>query len=89
MSMPTAPIAPAPPPSAPSSSNAATAGNIAQSAGLGTSSESNTVSTMSDIKRKSPKLYQAMMQGIAMNICNTMRDSQDRLKEMWRKARQS
>ena len=45
------------------------------------------VSSLEDLKNKAPEVYQKMMEGIAMKICNEMRSSQDRIKEMNREAR--
>ena len=45
------------------------------------------VSSMEDLKNKAPEVYQKMMEGIAMKICNEMRSSQERIKDMNRKAR--
>lgn len=47
---------------------------------------STTIGSMSELQEKAPTLYKAMMEGIATNIINEMRDHQDRLKEMQRKA---
>lgn len=55
----------------------------------GTASDFNAstqIGSMSDLKDKAPELYKAMMQGLATNICNDMKDHQDRLKEMQRQA---
>ncbi|QLH36656.1 MAG: hypothetical protein HWD61_11390 [Parachlamydiaceae bacterium] len=47
----------------------------------------DSVSTMGDLKEKAPEVYRAMLQGIAMNVCDEMRRHQRRLKEIMRKAR--
>lgn len=55
----------------------------------GTAGEFNAstqIGSMSELKDKAPELYKAMMQGLATNICNDMKDHQDRLKEMQRQA---
>ncbi len=49
----------------------------------------DSVSSMADLKEKSPKVYNAMMQGIAINICREMQDHQRRLKKITRKAREN
>lgn len=49
---------------------------------------STKLSTMDDIKKESPKLYNMMMQGIATNICNSMKDGQERIKKIMRESRQ-
>ncbi len=45
------------------------------------------VNSMSDLKNKAPEVYQKMMEGIAMKICNEMKASQERIKDMNREAR--
>ncbi len=47
---------------------------------------STQVASMAELQTKAPELYRAMMQGLATNICNDMKDHQDRLKEMQREA---
>lgn len=42
--------------------------------------------SMGEFQKKQPKLFNMMMQGIATNIVNEMRDHQERLKELMRKA---
>lgn len=44
--------------------------------------------SLADLRRKSPKLYNMMMQGIAMSICKAMERGQDRIKAAMRKARE-
>ena len=45
--------------------------------------DSNTeVSSMGELKAKAPKVYDAMLQGLATQITTDMKDHQDRLKEM-------
>lgn len=46
-----------------------------------------TISSMSDLKEKAPEMHKAMMQGLAMNICNGMQKHQQRFKEILRKGR--
>lgn len=43
---------------------------------------STTVATMQQLKEKAPKVYKAMMLGIATNICNGMKKSQDRIHQL-------
>jgi hypothetical protein len=51
--------------------------------------DSNTVITsLDDLRQKAPKVYNAMMQGIAMQICNQMEHAQQRLKQMMRAGEQ-
>lgn len=50
-----------------------------------TSSEaliSSTIGSMADLQAQSPEVYNAMMQGIAMNICNEMAREQAHLKQI-------
>ena len=54
----------------------------------GTADSFTTVNNMSELKTKAPEVYKAMMQGLATNICNEMKASQDRIKEMNRKFRE-
>ena len=46
------------------------------------------VKSMAEVREKAPKVYNAMLQGIAQSICSRMKRSQDRLAAMMRKARQ-
>ena len=52
----------------------------------GTFNASSTVSNMGELQAKAPELYKAMMMGVATNICNEMKDHQEKLKEMMREA---
>lgn len=47
-----------------------------------------TISSMNDLRQKAPKIYNAMLQGLATNMVNEMKDHQARIKEMNRKARE-
>lgn len=67
---------------APSSANPSTAEAMASSNGGATTSTK--IGSLNDLKEKSPELYNKMMQGIATNICNEMKDHQDRLKRLMR-----
>jgi hypothetical protein len=40
------------------------------------------ISSMADLQQQAPDVYKAMMQGIAMNICNDMAKQQEHLKEI-------
>lgn len=76
--------------STPSASNPSTAEAIASMHSGGSQVTSKTtISSLNDLKKKAPQLYQQMMIGIAMTICSQMQHAQDRVKEMMRKARQS
>ena len=65
--------------------DAVTAGAIAQTHG-GELTTSTTINSLADLKKKSPKMYQKMMESIAMQICREMEDHQSRLKEMMAEA---
>lgn len=85
------PEQPVVPPSAvqPSSANAATAGQVAQ--GTQSSQPVSTmtqINSMGELKRKAPEVYEKMMEGIAMSVIQRNKEAQDRLKELWRKARE-
>ncbi len=43
--------------------------------------------SMEALREKSPKVYDAMLLGIATSICNRMKDSQKRIQKMNREAR--
>lgn len=47
----------------------------------------DSVSSMADLKEKAPDVYDAMLQGIGMNICREMQDHQKRLHKILKKAR--
>ncbi len=47
----------------------------------------DSVRNMADLKEKAPEVYQAMMQGIGMNICREMQKHQKRFREILKKAR--
>jgi hypothetical protein len=70
---------------APNAANPTTAGAIA-SAHSGGAGTNTVVKSLEDLKRKSPEVYQKMMEGIGMNICNEMKAHQDRLKKLMREA---
>ena len=71
---------------APTSTDPTTATNQASAqkttdGGAGSFDSSSTVSSLNDLKEKAPKVYKAMVMGIAQNICNEMQHSQERLKK--------
>ena len=68
--------------SAPSSSQ-----DPALLAAAGDGSASGSVSTMGDLREQSPEVYQAMLQGIGMQICRRMEDGQQRIKKIHQEAR--
>lgn len=47
-----------------------------------------TVSSMADLQTKAPELYNAMLQGMAWNICSDQNRSIERIKEELRKERE-
>lgn len=61
---------------------------VSHGAGGAQSDSKTTISSLDDLKHKAPKIYNAMIEGIAMNICNQMQHAQDRLKTIMRKASQ-
>ncbi|MEI8125558.1 MAG: hypothetical protein WCG42_07390 [Parachlamydiaceae bacterium] len=61
--------------------DASTAGAIAQSSGSA-GGTTTTIKSLADLKKKAPAVYKQMMMGIAMDICNDMQASQERLKEL-------
>lgn len=72
--------------STPSASNALTAGAVAQSNASAETTGSTRIGSMDELRRKAPKVYQKMLEGIAMNICREMEHHQDRLKKLMREA---
>lgn len=44
----------------------------------------NSISDMNDLREKSPKLYEAILQGIAQHINDELRKHADRLKKIMR-----
>lgn len=74
--------------SAPSSSNAITAGAVASANGGGGEATGSTrINSVEDLKKKAPKVYKMMMEGVAMSICRDMEHHQDHLKELMREGR--
>lgn len=80
---------PSPAVSQPTSTNAATASAaISQKTmAAGDSTSGARFNSMNDLKEKAPKVYQAMMVGIAQNICKDMQEAQARLKKIMRESR--
>lgn len=72
---------------APSSANAVTAGAVASAnAPAGEITGNTKIDSLADLKKKAPKLYNKMLEGIGMQICGEMREHQDRLKRLMREA---
>lgn len=78
------------PPVAPSSADPTTAGNIAASKPSSKKGEVTTmtsISSMSELRQRAPKVYNMMMQGIGMCICHEIAKQQAHLKKMMADAR--
>ena len=71
-------------PSASDPTTAAAAVSANKPAGQGSD---NKISSLADLKSKSPKVYNMRMQSIAMNICQEMEHRQARLKKMMREGK--
>ena len=65
---------------------ASTSSSSAEGGGGGEGS--TTFSSMGDFKARYPTVYNQMMLGISSTMVNEMQHRQDRLKELWREARQ-
>ncbi len=63
---------------------AAASGNAAAAAGY---TSATTVSTVADLREKAPQVWNAMLLGIAQNICSESQHHADRLKELMQEAR--
>lgn len=46
------------------------------------------ISSVGDLRKNAPEVFDKMMEGIAMSIISRMRKAQERLKEMWREGRE-
>ena len=86
--------------SSPQVSNVASAQNAASTATQNTANQtaaqasilSGTISSLGDLKQQAPEVYKAMMQGIAMNICNQMQQQEadrEKLEEEFRRENES
>lgn len=85
----TTPVPPAATPAnsvAPSASGAPAANAANATAGLTTST---TIASLADLKKKAPAVYNQMMVGIGLEICNEMKAHQDRLKQLMRQGEQN
>lgn len=80
------PVQPVPPASQPSSADPTTAAAAVSTNG-GDPSSSTTVSSLSDLKNQAPKVYYQMMVSIATSMISDMHNRDERLKQMWRDAR--
>lgn len=45
------------------------------------------IHSLEQLRKLEPELYEKVLQGMAQNICHDMREHQERLKELNRKAR--
>ena len=75
--------APEPVASSPPSTTAVTGDAVSQ-AGAAQANSNTRISSLSDLKAKAPEVWQKMLEGIGMKICNEMREHQDRLKKIRR-----
>lgn len=73
-------------PTAPTAATAAAAAAAASAGPKGTPADMQKISSMDDLKRKSPELYKLIMQGIGTTIVNEMREHQEKIKQMMREA---
>lgn len=66
-----------------SSTGAVVAGSAAGKAGgLSEVTSSSSISSVAELRSKAPEIYQKMLEGIAMNICNKMKRNQEDLKKL-------
>lgn len=76
---------------APSNSAPSKSTSGATQPGAPNSSEVNsstTITSLEELKSKAPEVWQKMLEGIGMNICNEMRRHEDRIKELRRQYEQ-
>ncbi|KAF3361724.1 hypothetical protein PHSC3_001723 [Chlamydiales bacterium STE3] len=71
-------------PSTGAPSTEANSGSSAPTSGGGGYTTSTTVATLAQLKEKAPQVYNAMMEGLAMNIVSKMRSDQAHLKQIMR-----
>jgi BarA-like signal transduction histidine kinase len=57
-----------------------------QTSPSGTLTSSSEVKSLAEFKEKAPEVYDKMMLSIATEICNKMKEHQEKLKQMWREA---
>lgn len=84
MTVPIQPVPQAPPPSSADADTAAAAVST-----NGEPSNSTKISSIGDLKTQAPKVYYQMMVSIATSMIKSMHKRDQRLKEMWREARNS
>ena len=78
-----------PPSSASVSTDAVTQAGAAQSNGGGKADSNTKISSLADLKSKAPEVWQKMLEGIGMKICNEMRHHDDRIKKLRREYERS
>lgn len=67
------------------STDPVTQAGAAQSGGkTGTVDSKTKISSMAELRTKAPEVWQKMLEGIAMNICNEMRRHQEEIKTLRR-----
>lgn len=70
--------------------DAVTAGNIAAGTqGSGSYTAATKVSTMASLRKVAPKIYRAMEEGLATNICRESQDHIERFKKLMREGYQN
>lgn len=79
---------PAESPSVPSSADPSTAGQVVSTHSKQQYTAATKINSIEDLKTKAPKLYNAMLQGIAMTICRDMQDHIERFRKLMREGRQ-
>lgn len=72
--------------SQPTATDPTTAGKIAE--GTQNFDSATRISSVEQLQKQAPELWKAMLQGIALSICNQMEDHTRRLRELMRKSRQ-
>jgi hypothetical protein len=76
----TASVPQTPPPTTPSSANPTTAAALVSVNPAYTST--TTVTSLADLKKKAPQVYNAMLLGIAQTICDQMQQDQNTLTQL-------
>lgn len=69
---------------APTSADPSTAGNAASANVSDNYTAATKIGTLAELKKRAPKLYNAMMMGIAQSVCRDMQDHAERLKSLMR-----
>lgn len=65
------------------STNSVAQAGAAQAHG-GTVNSNTKISSLQDLKEKAPEVWQKMLEGIGMKICNEMRHHEERIKKLRR-----